>query len=473
MKAGTRTLWTFAVTSIALFMVVLDNLVVSTALPVIRVDLGASIEELEWTVNAYTLTFAVFLLTGAGARRPLRPQAHVHHRRRHLHARPRRGRARAVGRLADRRARAAGHRRRDRHAAHADDPQRRRRREARARARRLVRHRRPRGRDGAARRRGRRRRDLLAVDLLAERPRRASSCSRSRRCFARARAGQGARPPGLALPAAACSGSSGASSTATATAGRARRSSVHSPSALRSSRHSSPGSCARRSRCSRCGSSATARSRPRTARRCSCTSGCSARSSCSASSSRPRRATRRSSRAARILPWTLMPMFVAPIAGALSDRIGGRPLDGDGARAAGGRAGVDRRRSRPRRSSYASLVGPFILSGIGMALFFAPVANVVLSAVRPSRRARRPARTTRSARSAASRRRRDRVDLRALRRLRVAGDVHRRHRPALWVGACRSSAGSLVSLLIPRKRRSDAEASTEHDGDLVPQLEAA
>ena len=60
-----RTLWTLAVSSVALFMVVLDNLVVSTALPVIRVELGATIEELEWTVNAYTLTFAVFLLTGA------------------------------------------------------------------------------------------------------------------------------------------------------------------------------------------------------------------------------------------------------------------------------------------------------------------------------------------------------------------------------------------------------------------------
>ncbi|MFM8884087.1 MAG: MFS transporter, partial [Solirubrobacterales bacterium] len=46
-------------------MVTLDNLVVSTALPVIRVDLGASLQQLEWTVNAYTLTFAVFLLTGA------------------------------------------------------------------------------------------------------------------------------------------------------------------------------------------------------------------------------------------------------------------------------------------------------------------------------------------------------------------------------------------------------------------------
>jgi EmrB/QacA subfamily drug resistance transporter len=64
-NARTRTIWTFVITSIALFMVVLDNLVVSTAIPVIRVDLGASIEQLEWTVNAYVLTFAVLLLTGA------------------------------------------------------------------------------------------------------------------------------------------------------------------------------------------------------------------------------------------------------------------------------------------------------------------------------------------------------------------------------------------------------------------------
>lgn len=65
MTQRTRTLWTFAITSIALFMVSLDNLVVSTAIPVIRRDLNASLESLEWTVNAYTLTFAVLLLTGA------------------------------------------------------------------------------------------------------------------------------------------------------------------------------------------------------------------------------------------------------------------------------------------------------------------------------------------------------------------------------------------------------------------------
>jgi EmrB/QacA subfamily drug resistance transporter len=65
MTAKTKTLWTFAITSIAVFMATLDNLVVTTALPVIREDLHATIESLEWTVNAYTLTFAVLLLTGA------------------------------------------------------------------------------------------------------------------------------------------------------------------------------------------------------------------------------------------------------------------------------------------------------------------------------------------------------------------------------------------------------------------------
>src|SRR5438477_262119 len=57
--------WAFALTSAAAFMVTLDNLVVTTAIPVIRRDLHAGIGGLEWTVNAYTLTFAVLLLTGA------------------------------------------------------------------------------------------------------------------------------------------------------------------------------------------------------------------------------------------------------------------------------------------------------------------------------------------------------------------------------------------------------------------------
>lgn len=60
-----RSAWTFLIVSVALFMVVLDNLVVTTALPSIRTDLGGSLEDLQWTVNAYTLSFAVLLLTGA------------------------------------------------------------------------------------------------------------------------------------------------------------------------------------------------------------------------------------------------------------------------------------------------------------------------------------------------------------------------------------------------------------------------
>jgi EmrB/QacA subfamily drug resistance transporter len=64
-RAGSRPLWTFAIVSIALFMVVLDNLVVTTALPSIRHDLGGGVQDLEWTVNAYTLSYAVLLLTGA------------------------------------------------------------------------------------------------------------------------------------------------------------------------------------------------------------------------------------------------------------------------------------------------------------------------------------------------------------------------------------------------------------------------
>ncbi|HEY7174512.1 MAG TPA: DHA2 family efflux MFS transporter permease subunit [Micromonosporaceae bacterium] len=60
-----RAVWTWVAASVAVFMVSMDNLVVTNALPVIRVKLGAGLEGLEWTVNAYTLSFAVFLLTGA------------------------------------------------------------------------------------------------------------------------------------------------------------------------------------------------------------------------------------------------------------------------------------------------------------------------------------------------------------------------------------------------------------------------
>ncbi|MEU6192960.1 DHA2 family efflux MFS transporter permease subunit [Streptomyces sp. NPDC047061] len=57
--------WALVITSVAGFMAALDNLVVTTALPSIRKDLGGALDDLEWTVSAYTLTFAVLLMFGA------------------------------------------------------------------------------------------------------------------------------------------------------------------------------------------------------------------------------------------------------------------------------------------------------------------------------------------------------------------------------------------------------------------------
>ena len=84
----------------------------------------------------------------------------------------------------------------------------------------------------------------------------------------------------------------------------------------------------------------------------------------------------------RTLPWTGMPIIVAPIAGVLADRIGGRPILATGmalqAVALGWLAAVV-----TPTVPYEDMIVPFILAGIGMGLFFAPIANVVLSAVRP------------------------------------------------------------------------------------------
>jgi EmrB/QacA subfamily drug resistance transporter len=57
--------WTLILTGAATFMAALDNLVVTTAIPVIREDLGGSLTDLEWVVNGYTLPFACLLLLGA------------------------------------------------------------------------------------------------------------------------------------------------------------------------------------------------------------------------------------------------------------------------------------------------------------------------------------------------------------------------------------------------------------------------
>ncbi|MFE1312335.1 DHA2 family efflux MFS transporter permease subunit [Streptomyces sp. NPDC058755] len=85
----------------------------------------------------------------------------------------------------------------------------------------------------------------------------------------------------------------------------------------------------------------------------------------------------------RMLPWTGMPMLVAPIAGILSDRIGGRPVVATGlflqAAGLGYLASV-----ATADVSYAAQLPGLIISGIGMALFFAPASNLVMSSVLPT-----------------------------------------------------------------------------------------
>jgi EmrB/QacA subfamily drug resistance transporter len=82
----------------------------------------------------------------------------------------------------------------------------------------------------------------------------------------------------------------------------------------------------------------------------------------------------------RILPWTAMPVVVAPIAGAVSDRIGGRPIVAVGlAMQAGGLAwlaAVD-----TPTVAFPVYLGAFLLSGIGMSLFLAPISGLVLTSV--------------------------------------------------------------------------------------------
>lgn len=84
----------------------------------------------------------------------------------------------------------------------------------------------------------------------------------------------------------------------------------------------------------------------------------------------------------RMLPWTGMPMLVAPIAGILSDRIGGRPVVATGlflqALGLGHLAVV-----ATADASYAAQLPALIISGIGMGLYFAPASNLVMSSVRP------------------------------------------------------------------------------------------
>ena len=343
----TRTGATLAIVSLALFMVVLDNLVVTVALPAIRADLGATLQSLEWTINAYTLAFAVMLIPGAAL------GDRFGRRRLFLIGLSLFTASSAAAALAPttgalrRRPRAAGRRRRDRRPADPDAAGRRLPgRPPRRRAGHLVGHQRHRRRARADRRRRRRRRHLLALDLLDQRPHRPGPAARRRARPAREpRPVAHARParlrPGLGRPLRArLRPRPRAGRGLDEPADRRRR----WPAAPSCWRPSSPGSCAPRSRWSRWASSASAPSRSPTPCRSSCTSGPSGRSSCSPRCCSTCCGYTPFQAGLRMLLWTGATMIVAPIAGVLSERCRLARLHGRRPGAAGGRAGVVRRR---------------------------------------------------------------------------------------------------------------------------------
>jgi MFS family permease len=155
----------------------------------------------------------------------------------------------------------------------------------------------------------------------------------------------------------------------------------------------------------------------------------------------------------RILPWTLMPMFVAPVAGALSDRIGGGRIMGIGLTLqAGGLASMAALSTAT--VPYWQLVAPFVVSGLGMAMFWAPVANVVLSAVRPEEEGQAS-----GAQNAIR-------ELGGVFGVAVLASVWSHYGsyasgpsfvdgmlPALWIGAAIVLAGAVAAFAIPRRGR--------------------
>ncbi|MFD6226611.1 MFS transporter [Streptomyces sp. NPDC060232] len=153
----------------------------------------------------------------------------------------------------------------------------------------------------------------------------------------------------------------------------------------------------------------------------------------------------------RMLPWTGMPMIVAPLAGILSDRIGGRPVAAAGlafqALGLGWFAAI-----LSTDVSYAAQLPPLILSGIGMALYFAPAANILMSTVRPADQGKA------SGANNALRELGGALGVAVLASVFSAqGGYESPHAftdgtvPALWIGAAAVALAAALALLVPRR----------------------
>jgi EmrB/QacA subfamily drug resistance transporter len=171
----------------------------------------------------------------------------------------------------------------------------------------------------------------------------------------------------------------------------------------------------------------------------------------------------------RTLPWTIMPMFIAPIAGVLSDRIGSRPLMATGLTLQAGAIAWLASVSTPT-VPYGELVIPFIMAGTGMALVFAPAANAVLNSVRPEE-AGQASGATNAIR-----------ELGGVLGVAVLATVFAHNgsyaspaaytngmTAAIWVGAAVLLAGAVAALFVPGRRR----AAQRETAPALAQVEAA
>lgn len=157
----------------------------------------------------------------------------------------------------------------------------------------------------------------------------------------------------------------------------------------------------------------------------------------------------------RMLPWTGMPMLVAPLAGILSDRIGGRPVVAAGlafqALGLGWFAAI-----LSADVSYAAQLPPLILSGIGMALYFAPAANVLMSTVAPADQGKASG-TNNALREVGGA-----LGVAVLASVFSAQGGYESPQaftdgtvPALWIGAGAVALAAGLALLVPRKTKAD------------------
>jgi MFS family permease len=165
----------------------------------------------------------------------------------------------------------------------------------------------------------------------------------------------------------------------------------------------------------------------------------------------------------RTLPWTAMPIFVAPIAGILSDRVGSRPLMAAGlSLQAAGLAWIAL--VTEPSVAYGLLIPAFVMAGTGMALVFAPAANAVLASVR-AEEAGQASGATNTIR-----------EVGGVLGVAVLATVFTEAGgfgspqayadglvPAVWVGAAVLAVGALVALLVPGRR-----AATEPTPEAVP-----